>query len=120
MSNKFLNRTNSHFSSSSTIDEYASSKSKVNNLSILPIQDEDDVDTALSKLEKSLDVDLSSNGNNKHDLQTSEENGHDLSNCDIIKHDSTIELCEELFLMKNQKLYTLRKFKSYYFILNDQ
>lgn len=62
---------------------------------------------------------MSSNGNNKHDLQTSEENGHDLSNCDIIKHDSTIELCEELFLMKNQKLYTLRKFKSYYFILND-
>ncbi len=46
------------------------------------------------------------------------DNNDIINNCDIIKHDSSIELCEELFLMKNQK-YTIKKFKSYYFILND-
>jgi hypothetical protein len=119
-SNNFhLSRNNDHY-----LSNMENSNGIHNNGALVPIQDDDDVDTALSKLEKSLYIGDSSN-NGTNGVKESQNGQHSPSSpshnidSDIIKEDTTsIELCEELMLMKNQK-YTLKKFKAYYFILND-
>jgi hypothetical protein len=106
--------------------------------------DDDDVDTALSKLEKSLDI--SQIDNSKHEIissivtdinsicTTNGNNGMKLSNTnnsnqdgltlineketDLKSKDINVRLCEELYLMKSQK-YTFKKYKAYYFVLNN-
>ena len=89
------------------------------------IEDDDDVDTALSKLEKSLDiVEISTDGSNnenrsKHNessLSVVVENKSSSHQKEIKENEN--ELCEELYLLKQQK-YTFKKLKMYYFILND-
>ncbi len=86
------------------------------------IEDEDDVDTALSKLEKSLDIvesstDENKNGTSNKAIDHSNIETHLVDNKVDIK-DNLNELCEELYLIKQQK-YTFKKLKLYYFILND-
>ena len=86
------------------------------------IEDEDDVDTALSKLEKSLDIAETAADENKNGInaQTNDQSNierHLTANKTDIK-DNLNELCEELYLIKQQK-YTFKKLKLYYFILND-
>ena len=90
------------------------------------IEDEDDVDTALSKLEKSLDIVEISTDGIKHDTSNSKnsaynescmEKSRDGGDSSDIKENAN-ELCEDLYLIKQQK-YTFKKLKAYFFILND-
>lgn len=78
--------------------EYTKSKAK-NDL----VQEEDDIETALSKLEQSLDM---------------VDNGVKPTQEAIKKVQSNNQLEETLLLMKHQK-YTFKKFRPYYFILDD-
>lgn len=80
------------------------------------IEDEDDVDTALSKLEKTLDLVDSSNTNNNNNSQTNVENKN--STIDTFTPHSNTKLGETLLLMKPQK-YTFKKFRPFYFTLDD-
>ncbi len=97
--------------------------------------DDDDIDTALSKLEKSLDVtpavktNLSNNETNKQINNSSKppiqkkasfitDNINEKQKRIDSNRDYVEELCEDLFLMKQQK-YTFKKYKSYFFVLND-
>jgi hypothetical protein len=106
--------------------------------------DDDDVDTALSKLEKSLDIAQMDNSKNEmisnmvtdiNSIYTSNgNNGVKLANMnnpnqdgltlvnekeiDLKNKDMNVRLSEELYLMKSQK-YTFKKYKAYYFVLNN-
>jgi hypothetical protein len=99
------------------------------------VDDDDDIDTALSKLEKSLDVtpavktNLSNNETNKQINNSSKppiqkkasfitDNINEKQKRIDSNRDCVEELCEDLFLMKQQK-YTFKKYKSYFFVLND-
>ena len=116
--------------SNSLIDENLKRINSIKNASH-SIDDDDDVETALSKLEKSLDiVETVENKTNQNTAELvnrlsegippSESSNKNSQTSDLINEirEYTNELCEELFLMKQQK-YTLKKYKSYYFILND-
>ena len=72
------------------------------------IYEDDDVDTALSKLEQSLDV-AQISVETKTLVEVSKP---------INKGDFKLELAEDLFLMKPQKL-TFKKFKSFFFVLDS-
>ena len=88
------------------------------------IDDDDDVETALSKLEKSLDVVQLNNTNLKEEniinecIKKDSNNTDSKTNAVNSLNDFSVELCEDLFLIKQQK-YTFRKMKSYFFVLND-
>ena len=114
-SNRNSNRTNSILDQNiKLMNRQLSSKNS--------IEDEDDVDTALSKLEKSLDIaetstDENRNGINIKSISQSNIERHLTENKTDVK-DNLNELCEELYVIKQQK-YTFKKLKLYYFILND-
>ncbi len=84
--------------------------------------DEDDVDTALSKLEKSLDVvELSANQNSTETLtkpNRAADAKQSAPNIDSVINEFSNELTGDLYLLKQQK-YTFKKFKTHYFTLND-
>ena len=93
----------------------------------------DDIDAALSKLEKTLEqVATSSNGHHQAaESQQSSSNDNEekkiekLQSLESDKHEAATttsvrtELAENLLLMKQQKFTTFRKFKTYYFVLDS-
>lgn len=88
----------------------------VNKLADMAIDEEDDIDAALNKLEKSLDqVDNFSKENSRVDKQTEKKNENENK---TMAQSSEIELADYLFLMKPQR-YTFKKLKSYYFVLDN-
>ena len=78
------------------------------------IYDDDDIDTALSKLEKSLDV-TAPTSNTSNDSTTADTHR---SSQNTFDERVQLELSEDLFLLRHQKL-TFKKFKSYYFVLDN-
>lgn len=77
------------------------------------IYEDDDVDTALSKLEQSLDVAQIPTDTKPNEIKLNIQDNKPLS-----KGDFKLELAEDLFLMKPQKL-TFKKFKSFFFVLDS-
>ncbi len=98
-----------------------------------PIEDidEDDIDTALNKLEKTLDqVDLANRGaeNRSSSLSLKDKKSHvddsSISNTnkseaiDTQGNNAQVEIEDYLLLLRNHK-YSFRKFKPYYFVLDS-
>jgi hypothetical protein len=86
------------------------------------IYDEDDVDTALRKLEKSLDAahlnETQEDTPNRSDLNTTSNSNREETNNNLIDSLDKVELSEDLYLFKSQKL-TFKRFKSFFFVLDS-
>lgn len=95
-----MSKTTFYQDSPLLIEEAEYTKSKVKNDLV---EEEDDIETALSKLEQSLDIVDSSIKPSQEPIKTVQSNN---------------QLEETLLLMKQQK-YTFKKFRPYYFILDD-
>jgi hypothetical protein len=89
--------------------------------------DDDDIDAALSKLEKTLDqVDNTINNKNNDSLVLREKKAAEINQNEANNNNkktssspSSVELSEYLFLMKQAK-YTLKKYKSFFFVLDNE
>lgn len=102
------------------LDDTNNSKQKTSKKCIInetsAIYEDDDVDTALRKLEKSLEViQLTKNSNESQQTKDDKTNSNTKNET---SGEFKLELAEELFLIKQQKL-SFKKLKSFYFVLDS-